>query len=45
VRAIAQAHQGRVALESRPGQGSRFTIALPLSRARESVDYASPAPA
>jgi len=45
VRAIAQAHQGRVALESRPGEGSRFTIALPLSRARESVDYASPAPA
>ncbi len=30
VRAIAEAHGGRVALESRPGEGARFTITVPV---------------
>ena len=30
VRAIAEAHGGRVALESRPGSGATFTITLPV---------------
>jgi len=29
VRVIAEAHGGRVELQSRPGQGSRFTIFIP----------------
>jgi signal transduction histidine kinase len=33
VRHVAQAHGGRVTVESRPGEGSRFTIWLPLTRA------------
>jgi signal transduction histidine kinase len=32
VRHVAEAHGGRVAVESRPGAGSRFTLWLPLSR-------------
>ena len=31
VRHVAEAHGGRVAVESRPGEGSRFTLWLPLS--------------
>lgn len=31
VRHVAQAHGGRVTVESHPGQGSRFTLWLPLS--------------
>lgn len=31
VRHVAQAHGGRVTVESRPGEGSRFTLWLPLS--------------
>jgi signal transduction histidine kinase len=30
VRHVAEAHGGRVAVESRPGAGSRFTLRLPL---------------
>jgi signal transduction histidine kinase len=30
VRAIAEAHGGRVEVESRPGQGARFTITVPV---------------
>jgi signal transduction histidine kinase len=30
VRHVAEAHGGRVTVESRPGEGSRFTIWLPL---------------
>ena len=30
VRAIAEAHGGRVELESRPGKGARFTITVPV---------------
>ncbi len=29
---IAQAHRGRVSVESRPGEGSRFTLWLPLEQ-------------
>lgn len=31
VRHIAEAHGGRVTVESRPGEGSRFTLRLPLA--------------
>ncbi len=33
VRHVAEAHGGRVRVESRPGEGSRFTLWLPLARA------------
>jgi signal transduction histidine kinase len=32
VRHVADAHGGRVSVDSRPGEGSRFTLWLPLSR-------------
>jgi two-component system sensor histidine kinase SenX3 len=33
VRHVAQAHGGRVSVESQPGEGSRFTIWLPCAPA------------
>jgi signal transduction histidine kinase len=35
VRAIAEAHHGRVELESRPGAGATFTIVIPVDQPRE----------
>jgi two-component system, OmpR family, sensor kinase len=35
VRAIAEAHGGRVDLDSRPGSGARFTIVIPADRHHE----------
>jgi two-component system phosphate regulon sensor histidine kinase PhoR len=32
VKHIAEAHDGRVTVESEPGQGSRFTIELPFKK-------------
>jgi signal transduction histidine kinase len=41
VRAIAEAHGGRVELVSRPGAGSTFTLVLPAERARRDPDTSS----
>jgi signal transduction histidine kinase len=38
VRAVAQAHGGRVLLDSQPGSGARFTIAIP-TRATEEAPW------
>jgi signal transduction histidine kinase len=32
VRAIAEAHHGRVSVRSRPGEGSRFVIVVPVDQ-------------
>jgi sensor histidine kinase regulating citrate/malate metabolism len=34
VRHVAEAHGGRVTVESSPGEGSRFTLRLPLAGGR-----------
>jgi two-component system OmpR family sensor kinase len=41
VRAVAEAHGGRVTLDSRPGAGSRFAVVIPTSPPRRST---TPAP-
>jgi signal transduction histidine kinase len=35
VKAIAEAHRGRVELESRPGDGATFTIVVPVAQPKE----------
>ncbi len=35
--AVVKAHQGRIEVESRPGEGSRFSVILPLSSKRHRV--------
>jgi signal transduction histidine kinase len=42
VKHIAEAHRGTVTVHSRPGQGSTFTIRLPIRGSVESVLDASP---
>ncbi len=42
VRAIAEAHHGRVELRSRRGEGSRFSILLPLDHAPEPAGAVAP---
>jgi signal transduction histidine kinase len=42
VRHIAEAHGGRVSVESRPGQGSTFSIHLPLPRLRAAAPVLLP---
>ena len=34
VKHVAEAHGGRVSVESRPGEGSRFTLHLPITGER-----------
>jgi signal transduction histidine kinase len=34
VKSLVEAHNGRVWLESTPGVGSKFTVLLPIKRAR-----------
>jgi signal transduction histidine kinase len=41
VRHIAQAHGGEVSVESAPGQGSKFTIALPVNTGPNSIKASS----
>jgi signal transduction histidine kinase len=41
VRHIVQAHGGEISVESVPGQGSKFTIALPVNTATRSIEAAS----
>ena len=40
VRAIAEAHHGRVDVQSRPGQGSTFTVSIPADQPTEGMEAA-----
>jgi signal transduction histidine kinase len=40
VRAIAEAHHGRVDVQSRPGQGSTFTVSIPADQPTEGIEAA-----
>jgi two-component system, OmpR family, sensor kinase len=39
VRAVAEAHGGRVELDSRPGAGARFTISVPTQPSQEAATW------
>ncbi|MBK5228286.1 MAG: HAMP domain-containing histidine kinase [Actinobacteria bacterium] len=41
VKAIAEAHHGRVGVESRPGAGTRFVIALPVDQPEPATEIGS----
>jgi signal transduction histidine kinase len=41
VRHIVQAHGGQVSVDSVPGQGSKFTISLPVNGAEQKATLAS----
>jgi signal transduction histidine kinase len=42
VKAIAEAHHGRVELLSKPGQGSTFTIVFPVDQPETLIDASQP---